>query len=208
MPLQRYSVPFCGPLCCRFTCIAPESNPIPLPVWSRPTSKPCRKNSQMNRNPDVGPVAIQPVLEDCPFCSVKPEPICKQITLRFLLLHRCKVLGPVTLEGSSAQAVADIWNTRAGAWQDISTVPKDGSLFDCWVIHPDHDPYRAINCRWGQNTVWADRPLELIRWQDGRWQPVNWLVGYDRNNPDLPLQRATHWRRPPAPPKDAANEPS
>jgi hypothetical protein len=62
-------------------------------------------------------------LKPCPFCGEAPE-----INAHFnpvmghSLIHRCKVLGPITIDWSERARIVEKWNTRV----DVAQNWKDG----------------------------------------------------------------------------------
>lgn len=88
----------------------------------------------------------------------------------------------VALEAENAQLKAD-------AWQPIASAPKDGTIVDLWVSHPDRagGGYRETNVKWdGEAWVYG------YRW-------TNFVEGFF-TDAGVPLIRATHWMPLPAPP--------
>ncbi len=56
------------------------------------------------------------VLAPCPFCDERPDEIVKTINETYRFTHRCKVIGPITVENyGTAEDVAKTWNTRAAS---------------------------------------------------------------------------------------------
>jgi hypothetical protein len=56
-------------------------------------------------------------LKPCPFCGEVPPQIvdATRIVGVWRIVHRCKVIPPFSLEGSTPESVAAKWNTRADA---------------------------------------------------------------------------------------------
>jgi hypothetical protein len=75
-------------------------------------------------------------------------------------------------------------------WQDISTAPKDGTVIDVWVSHPDRagGGYRQAFVKW-ERGEWVD----LVN----RYAPVE---GHFNPVTGTPVIRVTHWMTLPAPP--------
>ena len=56
-----------------------------------------------------------PDLRACPFCGKDCEPMIDATRILGLwrIVHRCSVIGPISLERSDAKRLADLWNTRS-----------------------------------------------------------------------------------------------
>lgn len=74
----------------------------------------------MNEQQDTTEAADgQSVLTDglgllpCPFCGRTPELNKHFREEMWTMIHRCKVIGPITFDWSSEQRIAAQWNTRA-----------------------------------------------------------------------------------------------
>lgn len=52
------------------------------------------------------------MLKRCPFCGRNPEPIVKTIYEGYNFLHRCEVVGVISIEFSSKERIELAWNTR------------------------------------------------------------------------------------------------
>jgi hypothetical protein len=52
-------------------------------------------------------------LKPCPFCGERPEVTKHFKEDMYRLIHRCKVLGPVSFDWSDKEPTHDRWNTRA-----------------------------------------------------------------------------------------------
>lgn len=68
-----------------------------------------------------------PELKPCPFCGERVEmndytdkPACA-----WVMIHRCKVLGPIKIEYGSGEKLAEVWNTRA---EDHLMIEKDAEI--------------------------------------------------------------------------------
>ena len=75
---------------------------------------------------------------------------------------------------------------QANEWQLLRTAPRDGSKLDVWT----ENGFRYID----------------VFWYEGSAYPEGAFVYYDSNLRDLiDVEDATHWMRPPAPPRHETN---
>ena len=75
---------------------------------------------------------------------------------------------------------------QASEWQLLHTAPRDGSKLDVWT----ENGFRYID----------------VFWYEGSAYPEGAFVYYDSNLRDLiDVEDATHWMRPPAPPRHETN---
>ncbi len=75
---------------------------------------------------------------------------------------------------------------QASEWQLLQTAPRDGSKLDVWT----ENGFRYID----------------VFWYEGLAYPEGAFVYYDSNLRDfIDVEDATHWMRPPAPPKHETN---
>lgn len=73
-------------------------------------------------------------------------------------------------------------------WMPIETAPKDGSLIDLWARRETTGKFdRYTECQWGRRNFGSEPYGEPV-----------WLGLQDQYSVITP----THWRRPPAPPRD------
>ena len=109
--------------------------------------------------------------------------------------------------GASADlaAVARAALEASGAtWQPIETAPKDGSPVDLWRLDQDGHAWRIADARWytgpGQEG-WFDPNASYN--EPGEVECEPWT------HPEtgrVSFRRATHWMRPPEPPKVCQTE--
>ena len=54
-------------------------------------------------------------LKPCPFCgeSVEMNDYTDKPACAWVMIHRCKIIGPIKMDSYSASALAQTWNTRA-----------------------------------------------------------------------------------------------
>lgn len=145
----------------------------------------------------------------CPFCGGQPHVSTRQdedlathniVEWTRVYCIECSI-GFEMPPGYDSEPVTQ-WNTRAltaalsdqaGGWQDISTAPKDGTVFDVWLGGPDIDEddiefYCGVGTR--RSASW--------HYLNGKFRPCAGLSSIPT------FVHPTHWQPLPAPPPSSS----
>lgn len=116
--------------------------------------------------------------------------------MRGKVIELCQTYGNPLPHGSLERTDAALTAAKAGGWQDISTAPRDGSMFLCWV-----QAVRYGETDEGQQYQQDASEVDFCRWCACDESPNG---GYFDNMAGqiADLQYVTKWQPLPTPPKE------
>lgn len=131
----------------------------------------------------------------CPFCgeAVEAHDYTNKPVAAWVMIHRCKAIGPVKLESFTGEGLAAQWNRRAPGWQGMEITPSapmpvlffygrmTALVGEQWVPMADIPPaYREerVSAGFWDGSGWCENGTSHDVMEDWRWPdhvPTRWM---------------------------------